>query len=247
VTLAPLRDVQVSELYTDLLDGLAIPDHLRDSLVRSAAGNPLYAYEYARTLSEQMRMRHDGPIDAPGMPPAVEAIIANRLDLLEPADRTVLQAAAVVGTEFWPAAVAAATGLPVRAIERALRRLEQRDLVHEQESSTVAWQPQYRFGHELVREVCYQRLPRAERVTRHSRIAEWLEGHCGESPRSVEVVASHRDAAEQLAGELGQDASGYHAVPAAGSPAALSTARPGSRRRTLVPCATAARRSGSAG
>ena len=44
----------------------------------------------------------------------------------------VLLAAAVVGMQFWPGAVAAALGRPVETVERALRRLEQRDFVHEQ-------------------------------------------------------------------------------------------------------------------
>ena len=98
------------------------------------------------------------------MPDSVHAVIANRVDLLDAADRAVLQAAAVVGMQFWPGAVAAALGQPVEAIERSLRRLEQRDFVYEQLESTMAGQCEYRFRHVLVRDVCYQRLPRTERV-----------------------------------------------------------------------------------
>ena len=79
------------------------------------------------------------------MPHSVHAVIANRVDLLDPTDRAVLQAAAVVGVQFWPGAVAAALGRPVESVERSLRRLEQRDLVHEQAASTMAGQTEYRF------------------------------------------------------------------------------------------------------
>ena len=70
-----------------------------------------------------------------------------------------LQAAAVVGARFWPGAVAAALGTGADAVERALRTLAQRDLVREQPDSTMADEPEYRFRHVLVSDVCYERLP----------------------------------------------------------------------------------------
>ena len=64
-----------------------------------------------------------------------------------------LQAAAVVGMQFWPGAVAAAMGgRPTDAVERSIRRLEHRDLIHEQAASTMAGQTEYTFGHVLVRD-----------------------------------------------------------------------------------------------
>ena len=69
------------------------------------------------------------------MPDNVQAVIANRLDLLDPADRAVLQAASVVGRQFWPGAVAFAANQPLSSAERALSRLEARDLVQELPSS----------------------------------------------------------------------------------------------------------------
>jgi hypothetical protein len=236
-----------------------------DCLVGLAAGNPLYAHEYARMVREQARLRQSVECarspESLAMPDTVQAIIANRLDLLEPADRLVLQAAAVVGTEFWPAAVAAAAGLPANAVQQALRRLEQRDLIQERESSTLSGQPEYLFGHELVREVCYQRLPRAERVARHSRIALWLEGHQdGPTANLVDVIAYHRDVADELAGALGQETTRYalaHRAGVAANAGAAATApvaatslvaatapvvRLASRRRAPSPCTTATRR-----
>src|SRR6185437_3049512 len=119
---------------------------LAGPLVELADGNPLYAHEYTRMLIEQGRLR-----------PA-EAALSLGDGLPMP-----------VGMHFWPGAVAAALNRPVAAIDRSLRRLEQRALIHEQPTSTLAGQPEYRFGHVLVRDVCYQRLPRTERVARHER------------------------------------------------------------------------------
>ena len=74
------------------------------------------------------------------------------------------------------APVAAALGRPVEWVVRSLHRLQQRDLVV-RAARPRRW-PASRstaFRHVLVRDVCYQRLPRAERVTRHQRTADWLE------------------------------------------------------------------------
>jgi class 3 adenylate cyclase len=224
ITLPPLRSTEIATMYAHLFGQATFPPDVLDPLVELADGNPLYAHEYTRMLIEQGALRPSGGPsgaqwrlesgeDLP-MPDSVHAVIANRVDLLEPIDRTVLQAAAVVGMQFWPGAVAAALARPVDAIERSLRRLEKRDLIHEQASSTMAGQPEYRFGHVLVRDVCYQRLPRTERVARHERTADWLDSvSASRATDLAEVLAHHRYTAHEIARTLGVDASRY--APAA--------------------------------
>jgi hypothetical protein len=125
----------------------------------------------------------------------------------------VLLAASVVGTSFWPGAVAAALSRPVEWVERCLRRLEQRDFVHERPQSTIAGQAEYRFRHVLVRDVCYHRLPRTERVARHERTAGWLDALSRTRDTDLaEVLAHHRWAAHDMAGRLGVRAERYAAA-----------------------------------
>ncbi|MEU7869768.1 adenylate/guanylate cyclase domain-containing protein [Dactylosporangium sp. NPDC049140] len=215
ITLPPLRDAEIATMYAHLLGAATFPSQSLSSLVELADGNPLYALEYTRMLAEQGNVR---ATDALGrelpMPDSVHAVIANRVDLLEAADRAVLQAAAVVGMNFWPGAVGAAMSRPADGIERSLRRLEQRDLIHEQAASTMEGQTEYRFGHVLVRDVCYQRLPRTERVARHELTAAWLDGVAADRDTDLaEVVANHRFTAYEIARGLGLDALRY-TVPA---------------------------------
>ena len=217
ISLPPLGDNDISTMYSLMFGQHAVTP---DELVELADGNPLYAHEYVRMLLERGVLRPAGTEwalkagEVPPMPDNVQAVIANRLDLLDPADRAILQAAAVVGRQFWPGAVAAAVGQPVDAVEWALRRLEQRDLVQEQSLSTMAGQLEYRFRHILVRDVCYQRLPRAERVLRHQRTADWLVTVAeGRQTDLAEVLANHRWAAHEIARTLGEDPSAY--APAA--------------------------------
>ncbi|GGJ85216.1 hypothetical protein GCM10010123_13620 [Pilimelia anulata] len=212
ITLPPLRDTAIASLYASLFGQAVFASEMLRPLVELADGNPLYAQEYVRMLIERGALRQSGrgwsldtTRDLP-MPDSVHAVIANRLDLLDPGDRTVLLAASVVGMEFWPGAVAAAMGHPVDAVERALRRLEQRDFVYEQIGSTMAGQGAYRFRHVLVRDVCYRRLPRTERMARHERTADWLEGLSRSRDTDLaEVLGRHRWAAYEIATSLGQD------------------------------------------
>ncbi|MFF5216250.1 ATP-binding protein [Micromonospora sp. NPDC000442] len=220
IALPPLRDTGIAALYAHMFGQAAFSADLLTPLIEVAGGNPLYAHEYVRMLIEQGALRQCGRgwslekhLDLP-MPESVHAVIANRVDLLDAKDRAVLLAAAVVGVQFWPGAVAAAVGQPVESVERALRRLEQRDFVHEQAASTMAGQPEYRFRHVLVRDVCYQRLPRTERVARHERTADWLDTLSQSRDTDLaEVLAHHRWAAHEIARSLGMETRRY-AAPA---------------------------------
>ncbi|AVT33753.1 adenylate/guanylate cyclase domain-containing protein [Plantactinospora sp. BC1] len=216
VTLPPLRDTGIASLYGHIFGQAAFSTDMLSPLVEVADGNPLYAHEYVRMLIEQGALRQSGrgwsleKQQDLAMPESVHSVIANRVDLLDGPDRMVLLAASVVGMQFWPGAVAAALGQPVESVERALRRLEQRDFVHEQATSTMAGQPEFRFRHVLVRDVCYQRLPRTERVARHDRTADWLDGMSrGRDTDLAEVLAHHRWAAHEIAYTLGVDTERY--------------------------------------
>jgi hypothetical protein len=75
-------------------------------------------------------------------------------------------------------------------------------------------QLEYHFGHVLVRDVCYQRLPRTERIARHVRTADWLDALSSTRLSDLaEVVAGHRYTAYEIARTLSLDA-GRWAGPA---------------------------------
>ncbi|MEW2143698.1 adenylate/guanylate cyclase domain-containing protein [Micromonospora vinacea] len=216
ISVPPMHDTDIDTLYSLLLGQATLPSSSRTPLIEFADGNPLYAQEYARMLLDGGLLDAVGPAARPDldggaeMPRTVQAVIANRLDLLDPADRAVLQAAAVVGVVFWAAPVAMALGRPVEWVERALDRLQRRDLVYEQSTSTMPGQSEYRFRHILVRDVCYQRLPRAERVLRHQRTADWMAQLTdGRQYDLAEVLANHRWAAHEIARTVGLDTAPY--------------------------------------
>ncbi len=133
----------------------------------------------------------------PVIPDTVQGVLAARLDLLPPAERDVLQHAAVIGRYFWPSALLyLAQHLRAEELDIALRSLSQKDLIHPSErafaSLTAPGETTYTFNHALTREVVYLAIPRTRRAHEHQRIAEWLQRLSRSRPgQFAELLAQH--------------------------------------------------------
>jgi predicted ATPase len=57
--------------------------------------------------------------------------------------------------------------------------------------SRIGGDQQYAFKHVLIRDVAYQRLPRAERRSRHAAVAAFLDEATGEMGQAAEALAYH--------------------------------------------------------
>ena len=142
-----------------------MPLELRDALVERAGGNPLYAEEFVRMLVDRgllYRERGDWRVKSTEfpLPESVQGIIASRVDALQPDEKTALRDAAVIGRGFWPAAVAAVSGLEREAGRRSAVQLERKELVRRLSASSIASELQYSFHHAVVRDVAYSSIPR---------------------------------------------------------------------------------------
>ena len=200
LSLAALSDQQTAQLV-GLLGGRAVLDAGAQALLLAhAGGNPLYAEQYMQMLAD----RGEGGENLP-VPDSVQGIIAARLDLLAPADKRLLQDAAVIGKVFWPGAVAALGGASGGAgLAEQLHGLERRQLVRRERASSVAGQPQYAFAHVLVRDVAYGQIPRAARAGKHAAAAGWIES-LGRADDHAEMLAHHYLTALDLARAAGRD------------------------------------------
>ena len=165
LTLPPLSERETDGLLGELLGGDArdVDPQLREQM----GGNPLYVEQFARMLVE------NGGREL--LPRTVEAVIGARIDALPAAEKRVLEDAAVAGSVFWPGAVAAIAELDREEVEALLHGLERSDLVARRHASSVEREPEHAFRHALVCDVAYARIPRAARVEKHRRAAEWLE------------------------------------------------------------------------
>ena len=151
---------------------------MRAVVVERAEGNPFFVEELVRTLVDQgvLQRRNGGwtvgelPAEL-DVPDTVQAVLASRIDLLGPAEKSALQAAAVIGRTFWSGPVYEL----VEGAEPDLRVLEERDFIHRRTSSSLVGEREFAIKHTLTREVAYSSLPKTRRARLHARFAGWLE------------------------------------------------------------------------
>jgi class 3 adenylate cyclase/tetratricopeptide (TPR) repeat protein len=195
IPLGPLDDEQTAMLLAALLGRSLLPAEVQALLLRRAGGNPLYAEEFARLLTDRglltARGHLAGASDLP-LPDTVQALIAARLDTLTLEHKTALQDAAVFGKVFWVGALAAMGGVGEEEVRDALAQLERKELISAARRSAVEGEAEYTFWHALIRDVAYAQIPRSSRARRHRAAAEWIQALAGERVADrAELIAHH--------------------------------------------------------
>jgi class 3 adenylate cyclase len=195
INLAPLSDEETARLVSGLLERAVLPVETQQVLLERAGGNPLYAEEFVRLLSDRGEL--GGQVE---VPESVQALIAARLDTLSPERKSLLQDAAVVGKVFWAGALAVMGERDPVEVEQALHELARKELVRPSRTSSMEGEAEYGFWHALVRDVCYGQIPRAGRAERHQQAAVWIEQKAGERAEDLaDVLAYHYQTALELA------------------------------------------------
>jgi len=180
IGLEPLTDDAMQLLLAGLVPGL--PERAIRAILSRAEGVPLYAVETVRMLLNTARLtvvdgvyRPVGDLTELEVPNTLHALIAARLDALDPADRSVLQYAAVLGQTFVLGAVSAVSGEPPDVLEQRLRSLVRREVLVLDVDPRSPERGQYGFVQGLVREVAYATLSKRDRRSRHLAAARYLE------------------------------------------------------------------------
>ena len=109
------------------------------------------------------------------VPASLKALLAARLDQLDPAERRVLECGSVEGEVFHRGAVQALTPEETQVTPR-LAALVRRELIRS-DRPQFAGEDGFRFRHLLIRDTAYDALPKATRAELHQRFAAWLEQH----------------------------------------------------------------------
>jgi class 3 adenylate cyclase/tetratricopeptide (TPR) repeat protein len=212
VSLAPLTEEDTARLISALLSQAVLPAETQRALLERSGGNPLYAEEFVKMLTDRGILTRKGRswtvaegAEIP-VPDNVQALIAARLDTL-PADRkTLLQDASVVGKVFWTGAVSTMGGVEEPVVRAALHDLARNELVRPARRSSVKDQDEYSFWHLLVRDVAYSQIPRAARARKHRAAAAWIEGIAAERLADhAELLAYHYLQALELSRAAGAD------------------------------------------
>jgi tetratricopeptide (TPR) repeat protein len=187
IVLDRLSDAEAAELAAHLA-----PDAPEDA-ARAAEGNPLYLEQLVAWSAEA---------GAAGVPPTLEVLLLSRVDALPADERRALEAAAVVGLEFWRGAVEAAFGDDDAAtIGPTLLSLVRRRLLTPDHAPIVG-EDGFRFRHALIRDVVYENLPGEARADLHQRVARALP----EGPDHEATVGDHLAAAAELGAPVADEA-----------------------------------------
>ncbi len=193
--LGPLPDATMRELVEGVVTQPPAP--LVDGLVERAGGMPLYAVELLRMLHSQGqlvpaadgRFRYEGDPHDVEIPDSLHGLVGARLDQLDAVERSLVQDAAILGQSFTLEGLGALRGASVDELREALSPLVRREVLAVNRDPRSPERGQYRFVQSIIREVAHQRIPRAERFTRHLAVARYF-GSLGE-PELVGIVTSH--------------------------------------------------------
>jgi class 3 adenylate cyclase/tetratricopeptide (TPR) repeat protein len=189
VLLEPLAPDETVELIAALSE--SVSEELRGRILEAAGGNPLF-------VEEMLAIAEEGGEVA--VPPTIQALLAARLDQLDPAERDVLERGAVEGQVFHRGAVLAlAQG---EQVDGQLIGLVRKDLVRP-ERALLPDDDAYRFRHLLIRDTAYDALPKATRAELHERFATWLEEHGVDLVELDEILGYHLEQAYRYRAELG--------------------------------------------
>ncbi|MBA2460725.1 MAG: AAA family ATPase, partial [Actinobacteria bacterium] len=192
--LQPLSAEEAGLLMEARIGGRELGAEVRERILRAAGGNPLFVEE----MAAMVQASDDGEVE---VPPTLRALLAARLDQLDPPERSVLERGAVEGEVFHHSVVQTLT--PEKpGLTTQLTALVRKELIRP-DRSMFAGDDAFRFRHLLMRDAAYEGLPKAERAELHERFADWLAEHGAELVELDELAGYHLEQAYRYRQELG--------------------------------------------
>jgi class 3 adenylate cyclase/tetratricopeptide (TPR) repeat protein len=188
----PLQPEDARLLTGALLGSIAGRSRIASAVTERAGGNPFFTEEIVEALAEEGVLRDGTAGDRPGatlhelaLPATVRTLLAARMDRLAPADKRLLEAAAVLGKDFSEPLLADLLDVDQLTVSEALQRLSQSRFFHP--DGPVEAQ-RHSFWHPLTYEVAYNTISLARRRTMHGRAVEAIE------QRYADRLADHAEA-----------------------------------------------------
>jgi len=193
IKLSSLNTDDVRRVAENMLGG-SVNSNLVEKLAAETLGNPLFVVESLRMMHKQGSLtKTKGQwslcVDNFEIPTKVKDVILRRLEALKPNQRTILDAASVVGEKFDPNLIAAVVSHDTIEVLRELSEIAKTTLmIHCDESCC-------RFDHAKSREMLYREIPPLLRREYHSRVATKIEASTQKASFSVNDLAYHYDQA----------------------------------------------------
>ncbi|MGH3288825.1 MAG: ATP-binding protein, partial [Streptosporangiaceae bacterium] len=247
LTLDPLDPASMDALVEALVPGM--PPGARAAVTAQAQGIPLFAVETVRSLIDrdivqpvEGRYRLVGDVGELAVPDSLHALLAARLDALDPGVRQLVADAAVLGSSFPADALVAVAGQDETVVRAALAELVRREVLSVSADPLSPEKGSYGFAQNMLRQVAYDTLSRRDRKARHLKVAAHLRAAFpGDGEEMAEVIARHYlDALEAIPTDPDAGQIRGQAI-AALTRAAERAARTGAPARAAASYVTAAR------
>ena len=197
LTLDPLDAASMDLLVDALVPGM--PPAARSKITRQAQGVPLFAVETVRSLIDrdivqpvEGAYRLTGDVGELAVPDSLHALLAARLDALDPGARRLVADAAVLGTTFPAEALIAVSGRDEPSVRAELADLVRREVLSVSADPLSPERGSYQFSQEMLRQVAYDTLSRRDRKARHLAVAAHLRAvFPGDGEEVTDVLARH--------------------------------------------------------
>ena len=197
LTLDPLDRTSMDQLVDALVPEM--PAVARSKITSQAQGVPLFAVETVRALIDRDIVqpvegvyRLTGDIGELAVPDSLHALLAARLDVLDPDVRRLVADAAVLGTTFPAEALIAVSGQDEPSVRAALADLVRREVLTVSADTLSPERGSYQFAQQLLRQVAYDTISRRDRKTRHLKVAAHLRTvFAGDGEEVTDVIARH--------------------------------------------------------
>ncbi|MEX2395068.1 MAG: hypothetical protein WD826_11380, partial [Actinomycetota bacterium] len=231
LNLDPLDRNETTDVMRKLL-GIEPPADLVDLVCERSGGNPLFISELIAMVGESgFGATASDRYELAALPATLRGLIAARLDALDDDERAVLEDASVIGRGGQRDALIALAGARGQHDASAkVGTLAHKDLL-------VLNREEFEFKSDLVRDVAYETLTKAERARRHGALAEWLADYAQRTQREdehVERIAHHYAKSAKLSLEVSGAGTSSEAVNKALDWLDRATARAEQRETTAV-------------
>jgi pimeloyl-ACP methyl ester carboxylesterase/DNA-binding SARP family transcriptional activator/class 3 adenylate cyclase/tetratricopeptide (TPR) repeat protein len=196
-------DAEETERFLDaLLGGDATVRELKPLLIQRGESTPLFLEEMVQVLEAKGHLagtagafRMVRGIDDVTIPDTMKSVIAARIDQLAPAEKRLVQIAAVIGREVPKTLLQSLSSLPIAAFDAALSSLRDQEILFEIQSYPAV---ELSFKHALIQKMTYAGLLEQERRLVHRSTLRAMEHLYRDSPGEyVERLAEHAVRAEE--------------------------------------------------
>lgn len=191
ISLSRFTESEIKEMSRHVL-GYIPPDPFASHLCNETGGNPFIILEALRTFLEGNIQPDFSRMSTLSVVKSIQDLVSVRMNLLTPAARDIIEAAAVLGTDFNPDMISEVTGHSPLEVGNALEELEKRSLIELAERS--AGSMRYRFIHDVFREMLLQNIHPVRARWLHAQVAQILEMK-PQTQEQAALLASHYEQA----------------------------------------------------